>query len=82
MTLRAIPRHWSPPRTHQPRVRRDERHFLPRAAALTQDRRLAARRPGAAHERGDQDPRVINEDQRDAAARGVFLPGYLFCRDH
>lgn len=53
--------------------RRDDRHFLPRPTALVEDRCLAAGRPGAAHERRDQDAGLINEDQRGLAARGVFF---------
>lgn len=54
--------------------RRDHGDFLPRSAALIQDRGLAARRPGLAHAWRDQDARLIDEDQRGAATRGVFLP--------
>lgn len=57
-------------RNHQGR---DDRDFLSRPAALVQDRRLAPRRPRAADERGNQHARLINEDQRGLAARGVFF---------
>lgn len=52
---------------------RDDRHLLARAAPLIEGRRLPARRPGAPHERGDQDPRFVNEDERGSPARGVFF---------
>lgn len=66
VTRNAIPAR----RDHQ---RRDHGDLLARPAPLTQDRGLSARRPGAAHQRGDQDARFVNEDERGPAARGVFF---------
>lgn len=57
-------------RNHQGR---NDGDLLARPPALIQHGRLAARRPRATHERGDQDARLVNEDQRGAAARGVFF---------
>lgn len=60
-----------------PRWRNDERgdrgDLLARTPPLPEHRRLAARRPRAPGERGDQVARFVEEDERGPAARGVFF---------
>ena len=53
--------------------RGNDRDFAPQAGALPQARCVAARRPAAPTQRRHQEPCFVDEDDRRAAAAGVFF---------
>lgn len=63
-------------RTHrQPRDHRDALAPL----AVTQERSVSPRRPGAPHARDQEEPRLVDEDEVGAQPRGFFLMrGHVF----
>lgn len=61
----------APPRRTE-REPRDDRHAI-MCLPVAQDRRLAARRPGAAHGGDQEEARFVDEDEVGPQPRGVFF---------
>ena len=57
--------------------RRNDGHLVAGAAALVQDRRLAAGRPAAADDRGQQQAPLVDEHER-----GIQAPRFFLMRGH
>ena len=60
--------------------RANDRDLAPHASTLSQHRRVAARRPAAPTQWRHQEPCFVDEDDRRAAAAGVFFTcGHVAC---
>lgn len=68
---RKVKRDPTPPRRH--RQRSDDRGLLSVTTGLRKDRRLAARGPGPAHERCEEKPALIQEDDVSVQSPRFFL---------